>query len=101
MAAIDPTEDTEQLSPRIGHREIHYHNGQSQKIVWAWAAFATGLACAVIGGAAMYFASQQASTNQSVASALTTQSVAIGKIETKVETLQSTVERLERTVERQ
>lgn len=112
MGQSDPADEDSELSRHLVLGEFpassgsnlkhethnHYGNG-SQKIVWAWAAFATGLVCAVIGGVAMYFASQQSTTNQNVANAITNQSVSIAELKATVAGLQRTVDRIERTVD--
>lgn len=88
-AAFDEDE-AEQLSSRHpGNVKIVYPpaNG-SHKIVWAWACGTTGILVAIIGTVALYFASEQAETNQRVADALTQLAVKVGQLETAIDNLE-------------
>lgn len=87
--ALDDDE-AEQLSARHpGNVKIVYPpaNG-SHKIVWAWACGTTGILVAIIGAVALYFAGQQAETNQRVADALVQLAVKVGQLETKIDGLE-------------
>lgn len=67
---------------------VHIHGNGSSKLVWAWACGTTGILVAIIGCVALYFASQQARTNERVAEALLALSVKVGQLETAIDRLE-------------
>lgn len=94
--------DDSELSARaaVNRKEFHYHGANgSQKIVWAWAVGSSALVCTIIGSIAMYFANQQAQTNQRVADAITALSVKVGEQGADLRSVQGTLVRLETKVD--
>ena len=79
------------------HVEKHYHNGGTNRILWAWAGAATLIVIGVIAA----YAGQQWTSNNRMADAIVNLGGRMGRMEGQIEILQRTIERLERELERQ